>query len=290
VLDIKPKWLRISLRFDAVAQGLERDLAGAGLHTVCQEACCPNQGECFSRGVATFLILGNICTRDCRFCAVRHGKPLPPEQDEPIRVAEEVARLGLRYAVITSVTRDDLEDGGAGHFAAVIEAVRSRCPGTAVEVLVPDFKGSESALRTVIEASPEVLNHNMETVERLYKAVRPQAVYRRSLELLRLSSSEGLFTKSGLMVGLGETKDEIRATMADLLKTGCRALTIGQYLRPSPAHHPVVQYVEPELFEEYKEMALSMGFEAVASSPLVRSSYMAERLYSSMVRNPYQQG
>jgi lipoic acid synthetase len=251
------------------------------LHTVCQEALCPNRGECFSRGVATFLIMGNVCTRDCRFCAVRSGRPLPLDPDEPARVAGEVRNLGLRFAVITSVTRDDLPDGGAMHFVRVIQAIRRECKGVGIEILVPDFMGAKGALDLIAAEPPEVINHNVETVPRLYSVVRPQADYDRSLRLLEGTKerSPSVVTKSGLMVGLGEEKEEMIRVMDDLRRHHCDLLTIGQYLSPSKGHFPVKAFIHPETFDDYAEIALAMGFKAVASGPFVRSSYKAEALY-----------
>ena len=269
-------------------QAMEGNLEQNRLHTICQEACCPNQGECFSRGVATFLIMGNVCTRNCRFCAVDSGSPAALDANEPLRLAEEVKRLGLRFVVITSVTRDDLSDGGAGHFARVIEEMRRECPGVGIEVLIPDFQGSRPALKTVVDVSPEVLNHNVETVPRLYASVRPQADYRRSIELLRKAKAlnPSLTTKSGLMVGLGETREEVLEVMVDLRSVLCDVITIGQYLSPSTNHHPVVEYVNPEIFEKYRRDALRLGFRDAASSPFVRSSYMAEKYYRQREQGP----
>jgi lipoic acid synthetase len=277
----KPEWLRKRLPVGTAVQWMEGNLEHNRLHTICQEACCPNQGECFSKGVATFLVMGNVCTRNCRFCAVDSGTPGPLDADEPLRLAEEVKRLGLRFVVVTSVTRDDLPDGGAGHFARVIEVMRRECPGVGIEVLIPDFLGSRSDLKTVADAAPEVLNHNVETVPRLYPSVRPQADYRRSLELIREAKALNptLTTKSGLMVGLGETREEVLEVMVDLRAATCDVITIGQYLSPSAAHHPVVEYVNPEIFEKYRRDALRLGFRHAASSPFVRSSYMAEKYY-----------
>jgi len=248
--------------------------------TVCRHARCPNQGECFSRGTATFMILGSVCTRGCRFCAVTGGDPDPADADEPVRVAEAARELGLDYVVVTSVTRDDLADGGAGLFAATIRAVRERC-GARVEVLTPDFRGSDEALRTVVEARPDVYNHNVETVPRLYNAVRPDADYARSVGLLgRVREMDPRrVTKSGLMVGVGERPDEVSAVMADLRGVGCRVLTIGQYLRPSETHLPVTRFVPPAEFDAWKREALDLGFEAVASGPFVRSSYHAREVF-----------
>jgi lipoic acid synthetase len=249
------------------------------LHTVCQSAHCPNQGECFARGTATFLILGNTCTRSCGFCAVGQGTPAAPDPAEPRRVAEAAARLGLRHVVVTSVTRDDLPDGGSGHFAATIAAVRAACEAT-VEVLTPDFQGSAGSLTRVLEARPDVYNHNVETVPRLYPRVRPQASYERSLELLRRAAAHGhgIMPKSGLMVGLGESHGEAVAVMKDLRRVGCEALTVGQYLRPSPAHLPVERFVPPEEFDQYRDEAKVLGFSVVAAGPFVRSSYHADAL------------
>jgi lipoic acid synthetase len=277
----KPEWLRKRLPVGASVQDMEDSLEQNRLYTICQEACCPNQGECFSKGVATFLIMGNVCTRNCRFCAMDSGAPQKLDDHEPLRLAGEVKHLGLRFVVVTSVTRDDLPDGGAGHFARVIEVMRRECPGVGIEVLIPDFQGSLRALKTVVDAAPDVLNHNVETVPRLYSSVRPQADYRRSIELLRRAKAlnPSLTTKSGLMVGLGETREEVLDLMTDLRSTSCDVITIGQYLSPSTNHHPVVEYVNPEIFEAYRRDALRLGFRDAASSPFVRSSYMAEKYY-----------
>ena len=251
------------------------------LTTVCQQALCPNQFECFGRGTATFLLLGERCTRTCRFCAIGHGPLGPPDPDEPQHVAEAVRLLGLRYCVLTSVTRDDLADGGAGHFAAAVRAVRAVSSNTRIELLIPDFQGDVQALATVLAAAPEVLNHNLETVPRLYAAARPQAIYARSLELLgrvRAIAADTV-SKSGIMVGLGETRAELRQLFADLRRVDCDLLTIGQYLQPSRDHLPVARFVPPEEFAELRDEALALGFRAVAAGPFVRSSYQAETLY-----------
>ncbi|SHE76500.1 lipoic acid synthetase [Desulfacinum infernum DSM 9756] len=279
----KPAWLRRRLPSDASYQQVRRLLHDGALHTVCQEARCPNQFECFSHRTATFLILGERCTRRCRFCAVEHGPLGPPDPHEPRRVADAAARLGLRYVVITSVTRDDLPDGGAEAFANTIRAVKERIPEALVEVLIPDFQGSRDALHRVLDAAPDVLNHNLETVPRLYDTVRPGARYQRSLELLGRSRRHAphIPTKSGLMLGLGETDEEIGQTLRDLLDVGCQMLTLGQYLQPSREHLPVDRFVTPEEFQAWKEKALEMGFQEVASGPLVRSSYHAKELYQS---------
>jgi len=257
-------------------------LDGLSLHTICESARCPNIGRCFADGTATFLILGDVCTRNCTFCAVKKGHPTPPDENEPQHVLEAVTRLGLNYVVITSVTRDDLPDGGAGQFARTIELLHENRKDIMVEVLVPDFLGSAEATKTVTEAHPEVLNHNIETVPRLYPEVRPRADYSRSLELLYLVKNldPEIVTKSGLMLGLGETKAEVIEVMSDLREAGCDLLTIGQYLQPSPQHHPVVRFVTPDEFAEYEDTGRNMGFAEVASAPLVRSSFKAAELYA----------
>jgi lipoyl synthase len=273
----KPPWLRVRFPSGPQYEQTRRLLRKGRLHTVCQEACCPNMFECFSQHTATFLILGGVCTRDCAFCAVRHGVPQAPDPDEPQRVAEAAAELKLAYVVVTSVTRDDLPDGGAGQFAATLRALRDRIAGVRVEVLVPDFKGDPRALETVLDARPDVLNHNVETVPRLYPAVRPQAVYERTVRLLENAAviAPHIPTKSGLMLGLGETEDEIRSVLDDLRRAGCRIVTLGQYLQPAPDNHPVVRYVPPEEFARWRETALQMGFDEAAAGPFVRSSYQA---------------
>jgi lipoic acid synthetase len=280
----KPPWLKRRIPGGEGFQSVQRLISEGGLHTVCQEAHCPNIGECFSQGTATFLILGDRCTRDCRFCAVAHGPLGPPDPAEPGRVAAAVRELGLRYAVITSVTRDDLPDGGAGHFAATMREVRRLNPAARVEVLVPDFQGSEEAVAAVLAAAPDVLNHNLETVPRLYPLVRPGADYRRSLQLLEQvrRSSPAVPSKSGLMLGLGEREDEVEEVLQDLLGAGCRLLTLGQYLQPSVNHLPVQRFIPPEAFESWRRRALRMGFTEVASGPLVRSSYHAGELFESV--------
>jgi lipoic acid synthetase len=258
-------------------------LKAGRLHTICQSARCPNIGECWERRTATFLILGDVCTRNCGFCAVAKGRPSPPDPDEPRHVAEAVASLGLAYAVITSVTRDDLPDGGAGRFAAVIGAIRSQSPGTRVEALIPDFGGGTTALETVLAARPEVLNHNLETTESLYPAIRrPLANYRRSLGVLAAAKSRGALTKSGLMIGLGESEADIHRTFADLRQAGCDLLTIGQYLQPGPAHPAVVRYYTPDEFAALAAAAREAGFREAVAGPLVRSSYQAGRLYETV--------
>ena len=277
----KPSWLKKRVPAGREYQKVLRLLREGHLHTVCEEAHCPNLGECFSSGTATFMILGDHCTRNCRFCAVQHGVPQPPNKEEPQKVAEAVKAMGLRYSVITSVTRDDLPDGGAGHFAAVIGAVKERSPEAKVEVLIPDFQGSGKDLETVVAAAPHVLNHNLETVPRLYPDIRPQADYSQSLDLLRRAHGMNpeLVTKSGLMLGLGETHEEVIQALRDLRTAGCGLLTLGQYLAPSANHHPVAAYVSPESFQIWERTALEMGFEGVASGPFVRSSFHAGEMF-----------
>lgn len=273
-----PSWIKRRFPPQEEWEKVQNLLRTLSLHTVCESARCPNLGECFRRGTATFLILGNVCTRNCRFCAVGKGIPQPPDPEEPWRVAEAALALNLKHVVVTSVTRDDLPDGGAGHFAATIVAIRRVLPQATVEVLVPDFRGSEEALDTVLSARPDVLNHNVETVPRLYPSVRPQADYERSLELLWRAKTKvpHLLTKSGLMVGLGETQKEVEDVLQDLRSVFCDIVTIGQYLRPSMHHLPVAAYIPPEVFAYYREYALRLGFSGVASGPFVRSSYRAE--------------
>lgn len=283
----KPKWLRRSLPSGPQYEQLRRLLKDHTLTTVCQEAKCPNQFECYGQGTATFMILGERCTRDCRFCAVQHPPSGPPDPQEPERVAEAVALLGLRYAVVTSVTRDDLGDGGAALFAATITAIKKRSPATLVEVLIPDFQGDVSALSTVLEAAPDVLNHNIETVARLYPRVRPQADYYRSLQLLAhiKKTWPHLPSKSGIMLGLGERVEELGQTWQDLRSAGCDILTMGQYLQPSHDHLPVERFVPPEEFVALAREAQALGFAGVAAGPFVRSSYQAESLYRQARRS-----
>lgn len=270
----KPEWLK--RKIDPVAEAqMTALLRSLSLHTVCEDANCPNRSECFKSKTATFMILGDVCTRGCRYCAVTKGAPLPLDTDEPQRIAAAAETLGLRHVVITSVTRDDLPDGGAAHFASTIEAIRLRLPRSTIEVLIPDFRGSESALQAVIDARPDILNHNVETVPALYPTVRPQASFARSLELLRRVKQAGLHSKTGFMVGLGETRDEVLSLMDALIGVGCDMLTIGQYLQPSREHLPVSAFITPAQFEEYRQIALEKGFRFVASGPLVRSSYHA---------------
>jgi lipoic acid synthetase len=274
-----PEWIKVRT---AGAHGIKKLLRSHGVSTVCEEARCPNQGACFSKGVATFMILGDICTRDCSFCAVQTGRPGHPLADEPLAVAAAARSLGLRHVVITSVTRDDLPDGGAAQFARTIREVRKGGGETRVEVLTPDFRGDPVALRTVLDAAPDVFNHNIETVPRLYPAVRSGADYNTSLNLLRLAKAlfPEIKTKSGMMVGLGERDHEVLSSMEDLIDCGCDLLTIGQYLQPRKKNLPVAEYISPEVFEEYRIKGLEMGFAGVESAPLVRSSMNAGEMFS----------
>jgi len=273
----KPEWLKVRAPGSPTylrLKGLMRDL---GLHTVCEEARCPNIGECWHHGTATFMILGEVCTRACAYCAVAHGRPDPPDASEPVHVADAIEALDLAYVVITSVDRDDLPDGGASVFAETVRQTRRRRSACRIEVLIPDFRGDEAALRTVLDAGPDILNHNTETVPRLYRMARSGGRYDRTLELLDRSRTyaPGIPTKTGVMVGLGESRDELLATFHDLRDVGCRILTIGQYLRPTTAHAPMVRYYHPDEFRELKDAALGLGFVHVESGPLVRSSYHA---------------
>ena len=274
----RPRWLKAPAPVGDNYRELKRLVADLGLHTVCESAACPNVGECWNHRTATFMILGNVCTRRCGFCAVGKGAPLEIDYDEPRRVAEACAALGLRYAVVTSVNRDDRKDGGAELFSMTIRAIRDRIPGCRVEVLIPDFQGSQSALEIVMEAAPDVLNHNIETVPRLYRQVRLGARYERSLELLAYAKQlrPQVPTKSGLMLGLGETLDEVRGVARDLRSHGVDILTMGQYLQPSPKHLPIIRYVPVADFEELKQYAGGLGYVHVESGPLVRSSYHAD--------------
>lgn len=275
-MERKPEWLKVRYNQEAVNEVAEmmRDLK---LTTVCKEANCPNLGECYRKHTATFMILGSICTRNCRFCNVTHGKPLPPDSEEPENVAQAAKKLGLRHVVLTCSTRDDLPDGGAEHFAKTVRAIRAQCPGTTVETLTSDMRGDHAAFDTVIAVHPDVFNVNIETAKELQKAIRPSAGYERTLDVLRYikQTDPTILTKTGFMVGLGETEEQISRLMDDILAVGCDILTIGQYLQPSPEHWKLDRYATPEDFARYKEMALQKGFRHVASAPLARSSYKA---------------
>ncbi|AFK08116.1 radical SAM protein [Mesotoga sp. HF07.pep.5.2.highcov] len=281
----KPDWLKKKLNADrSKLSEIKVMLRSLRLHTVCEEARCPNMGECFASRTATFMILGNICTRNCRFCAVSKGIPGSPDPKEPENISHAVHLLQLRHAVITSVTRDDLNDGGASQFVDVVRELRKNCPNTTIELLIPDLNGNWKALERIVREHPDVLNHNIETVPSLYANVRPGATYERSIGLLRRVKEidSSIITKSGIMVGLGEREDEVKSVIKDLSDAGCRMLTIGQYLQPSHKHLPVVEYITPEQFEGYRIFALERGFSFVASGPLVRSSYHAALGFSSL--------
>ena len=282
----KPEWLKVRAPGSESYHRLKGLMRGLGLHTVCEEANCPNIGECWHHGTATFMILGSTCTRSCGYCNVTHGTPVPPDEQEPVKVASAIHALGLSYVVVTSVDRDDLPDFGAGAFAATIRAIKARRPECRVEVLIPDFQGREEPLRSVLDARPDVLNHNTETVPRLYRMARPGGKYLRALELLERARTfaPDIPTKTGIMVGLGETFDEVVDVIRDLRKMDCQILTIGQYLRPSLAHLPMDRYWTPDEFRELKRIALELGFGHVESGPLVRSSYHAHEQTSSYER------
>lgn len=284
----RPDWLKVKFALGPNYRQVKGLLRGMDLHTVCEEANCPNIGECFESRTATFLILGRVCTRNCRFCAVETGKPSELDLEEPARVAEAVRELGLRYVVVTSVTRDDLADGGASVFAATIRRVRESSPHTGIEVLIPDFKGSATALAQVMVARPDILNHNLETVPRLYRQVRPQADYARSLEVLRRAKEMDatVLTKTGIMVGVGERWEEITALMSDLVGVGCDILTIGQYLSPSAAHLPVDRFYTPDEFRQLKVEGERLGLRHVEAAPLVRSSYHAGQQAEALTGRP----
>ena len=280
----KPEWLKIPIRRGGNLAYVEDLLEDTGLNTVCREANCPNRMECYSKKTATFMVLGANCTRNCRFCNVTSAAPEAVDPEEPKKLAEAVKALGLKFAVVTSVTRDDLADGGAAHFAALIREVHALEPGVGIEVLIPDFQGSRSALKTVLDAGPEILNHNVETVPELYAEVRPQADYAQSLELLsRVKSlNPTVYTKSGLMLGLGETEDQVMRVLEDLREADCDFLTMGQYLAPSRDHLRVKKYISPDTFDAYKEKALAMGFKGAACAPFVRSSYNAAEMLEGL--------
>jgi lipoic acid synthetase len=282
-----PRWFRVPAPGNGgyrEIKGLVKDL---GLHTVCESARCPNIGECWGHRTATFMILGDTCTRSCAFCAIPAGRPEPVDAGEPVRVAQAARQLGLRHAVVTSINRDDLPDGGAGAFAETIQEIHRLCPDTSVEVLVPDFLGDPEPLNRVLRARPQILNHNVETVPRLYRTMRPQALYDRSLELLRRSKDArpDIPTKSGIMVGAGETTEEVRGTIGDIADQGTDILTVGQYLRPSPRHAPVSRYYHPDEFEKLRRFAVDAGFRHVEAGPLVRSSYHAAGQVDSVLRH-----
>jgi lipoyl synthase len=276
-----PGWMKMKMPKGESYSRVKNLVERHGLHTICTSGNCPNIGECWSRGTATFMILGDICTRRCKFCAVKSGKPLPPDEMEPEKLAETVRLMAVKHCVITSVDRDDLDDQGAGIWARTILEVKRLNPDTRIEVLIPDFRGKTELIQQVIDACPDVISHNLETVERLTPFVRFASKYRRSLEVIRYIASQGRIAKSGIMLGLGETREEVLQTMDDLLEAGARVMTIGQYLAPTATHMPVKEYFPPEIFDEYRKLGLQKGFRFVESSPLVRSSYRAEEHVSA---------
>ncbi len=277
MLGARPNWLKKRITINDQQTRIYELLAGLHLNTVCQSAMCPNIAECFAKGTATFMILGNVCTRNCRFCAIEHGETLPVDEDEPKRLASAAKEMGLKHVVVTSVTRDDLPDGGAVQFAKTIDELRKELPDTTIEVLTPDFQGDEFALALVIKSKPDIFNHNVETVPRLYPEVRPQADYKRSLGVLKKAKKidSQIYTKSGIMIGLSEKRSEISGVMKDLIGVGCDILTVGQYLSPSSSHVKIYEYIHPDVFEEIKQEAKELGFAYVASGPFVRSSFNA---------------
>jgi lipoic acid synthetase len=273
----KPDWLKTKLPGGSNYKEVKRIVEGHQLHTICSSGKCPNMGECWSAGTATFMILGEICTRSCKFCATLSGKPLMPDAAEPAKVAESIRLMGLKHVVITSVDRDDLQDGGAGHWAGTIREIKRVNPSTTIEVLIPDFDGKAELIEMTASEKPDIISHNLETVERLTPLVRSRAKYRTSLDVIRIIASSGIVTKSGIMVGLGETPPEVLQCMDDLRSAGCEILTIGQYLQPTKKHLEVTEYVTPQIFETYRKEGLARGFSVVESAPLVRSSYHAEK-------------
>lgn len=280
----KPDWLKVKLRFPTEQNPVaivRKTVSKASIHTVCESASCPNLNHCWSRKTATYMIAGDICTRRCKYCDVAFGKPKPLDENEPIEVAESCFELGLRYVVITSVNRDDLPDGGAEHFARTIFEIRKRLPECKIEVLIPDFQGKIEALKIIYSAKPDVLNYNLETVERLFPIITPQKNYERSLFVLKHAKENGFLTKSGIILGLGENKEEVIQTLKDLRAVGVSMITIGQYMQPTPTHYPVQRYLKPEEFFEFKLIAQELGFQSVASGPLVRSSYHADEQFSN---------
>jgi lipoic acid synthetase len=281
---VAPIWLKKRLPSGSVHETFSSQLSKTQVHTVCQEAQCPNIWECFSRRTATFMIMGDHCTRNCRFCAVAHGPDRFPDPEEPVRVAGMVQNLNLDYVVITSVTRDDLPDGGASFFVRTVKEIRRKVPNVLIELLIPDLQGDKDALKSITEIRPDVLNHNIETVPRLYTTVRPGAIYQRSIDLLEqiITFDSTIITKSGLMLGLGERHEEIINVLNDLLDAGCRLVTIGQYLQPTKSHLPVQRYIPPKEFDNWRKIALEMGFSEVAAGPFVRSSYNAKNLYRTI--------
>jgi lipoic acid synthetase len=279
----KPNWLKIKISGGKEYVKIKEIVEKNKLHTICSSGKCPNIGECWSKGAATFMIMGEICTRSCKFCATQTGKPLPLDPNEPKSIANSVKIMNLRHTVITSVDRDELEDGGANHWAKTILEIRKTSPNTIIEVLIPDFNADAALINIVIDAKPDIISHNIETVRRITPLVRSKAKYDVSLKSLSIISASGIMTKSGIMVGIGETKEEIEETIADLYQVGCRMLTIGQYLQPTKDNLEVDRYVHPDEFEQYKQFALNLGYKQVESGPLVRSSYMAENSFTNIL-------
>jgi len=273
----KPDWLKIKINLRDNFRDVAQNLKAKGLHTICTDGDCPNKYECWARGTATIMILGNICTRHCKFCNVTPGRPLPPDKEEPTKVALSIKEMGLKHCVITSVDRDDLPDYGAAHWAETIQKIKEFNPGITIETLIPDMNGVTELVDVILSAEPNVISHNLETVRRLTPKLRSKASYERSLSVLSHIAASGKIAKSGIMVGVGETFDEVLETMDDLLSVGCRVMTIGQYLQPSLKHYPVVEYIHPDIFAKYKEIGLQKGFQYIESGPLVRSSYFAEK-------------
>ncbi len=286
----KPEWLKIKLETSGDYSDTVKIVKDFSINTICHSGKCPNQNECWSRGTATFMILGDVCTRSCGFCATKSGKPLMPDSDEPDRIARSVSLMGLKHCVITSVTRDDLADEGASHWARVIKRCRELNPETTIEVLIPDFNKKEELLDIITESRPDIIAHNIETIERLTPAVRSKARFRTSLSVLEYISASGIITKSGFMVGLGETEDEVITTLKDLYASGCRVITIGQYLQPTKEHLEVIEYISPLKFEMFKQKAIEIGFKHVESGPLVRSSYMADKALKVTLKNKNRNG
>jgi lipoyl synthase len=281
IIKRKPDWLKIRLATNKDYQNVKEIVSRHGLHTICQSGDCPNITECWGRGTATFMIMGNICTRACKFCNVITGKPLPPNPEEPFKVAESIKLMGLKHVVVTSVDRDDLPDYGASIWAQTIKEIKSQNPNTTIEVLIPDFQGSNDCIQKIIDTKPNIISHNLETVRRLTPLVRTKAKYEVSLKVISFITESGVSAKSGIMLGLGETESEVLETMDDLMSAGCQILTIGQYLQPSREHFPVTEYILPEQFEKYKKAGIEKGFKYVESAPLVRSSYHAEKQINS---------
>ncbi len=273
----KPDWLKINLTTGKKYLDVKKAVNEHNLHTICSSGKCPNLAECWGKGTATFMILGEICTRSCKFCATKTGKPLPLDKDEPKKIANSIKILNLTHCVITSVDRDDLPDGGAKHWATTIKYIKKENPDTTIEVLIPDFNGDLDCLNQIIISKPDIISHNLETVKRLTSKIRSKAKYDLSLKIVEFISNSGMISKSGIMVGLGETENEVYETLNDLQNAGCKIVTIGQYLQPTKNHWPVFEYIHPEKFQKYKDYALSIGFEKVESAPLVRSSYHAEK-------------